>query len=96
VAYHDYAAEIPPRNWLASHAPYLPDIMPPSRCDTSQNFFKLIALHLLPIMSEPVKGMKVSVDDSTFNSNAGQSLVYKLEEDENREEQLGFWNENID
>ena len=41
------------RNWLASHTLCLPDIMPPSRCDISQNFFKLIALHLLSIMIGP-------------------------------------------
>ena len=47
-------------------------------------------------MSETEKGVKVSVDDDTFDPDAGLCLVYKLDEDETRKEQLGFWNENTD
>jgi hypothetical protein len=70
--------------------------MPPSYSDTFYNFLKFIALYLSSIMSESEKGVKVSVDDYNFDSDAGPSLVYKLEEDGNRKEQLGFWNEKID
>jgi hypothetical protein len=41
-------------------------------------------------MSESEKGVKVSVNDYNFDFNAGLSLIYKLEEDKNRKEQLGF------
>jgi hypothetical protein len=64
--------------------------MPPSYSDTFYNFLKFIALYLSSIMSESEKGVKVSVNDYNFDSNAGPSLVYKLEEDGNCKEQLGF------
>jgi len=34
--------------------------------------------------------------DFTLDSDRGTSLVYQLEEDVNRKEQLGFWDENSD
>ena len=46
-------------------------------------------------MCEPEKDVKVWVDDFTLDSNGGPSLVYKLEEDVNRKEQLSsFRDEN--
>lgn len=84
------------RTWFRQHVLFLLDIIRASLSNSMHNFLKVIALRFLLIMYEPEKDVNMWVEDITLDSDSGPSLVYQLEGDVNRKEQLGFWDENYE